>query len=155
MQILFINASPHVHGHVVNLTRALVGHRRFSTVNLVNRTVKQIGQVGSSRDDFAEITRKVKRSDVIILGTPVYCLDMSGYLKTFVDRMSEILVNHWPNPFYYKELYLVVSYAVNPTAVNRIATVIETECYDMKIRYRGVISDLPQAREAKIKSPSN
>ncbi|XIF20046.1 MAG: flavodoxin family protein [Acetilactobacillus jinshanensis] len=140
MKILFINASLHRHGHVAKLAKALIGRTPDLTFNLIDQNIKQIGQRGSQNDDFAKIGQAVKKADVMVFGTPVYCLDMSGYLKTFIDRMSDILVNHRPNPFQGKTIDLVVSYEVNPEAVKHIDTVVETECHDMHINYGGVVS---------------
>ncbi|URL61207.1 flavodoxin family protein [Acetilactobacillus jinshanensis] len=150
MKTLFINASIHRHGHVAKMAHTLIGGMPDITVNLIDKNIKQIGQQGSHQDDFAKICQDVKKADVVILGTPVYCLDMSGYLKTFIDRMSEILVNHLPNPFYGKKIDLVINYEVNPEAVKHISVVVECECHDMHIKYGGAVSSLVEAKKRPL-----
>ncbi|BAO74557.1 flavodoxin family protein [Winogradskyella sp. PG-2] len=46
-------------------------------------------------DDFLPtITKIIKTYDIIIFATPVYWYNMSGILKVFFDRISDLLVNH-------------------------------------------------------------
>lgn len=40
----------------------------------------------SNKDDFNKIVRKLIKSDKIILSSPVYLMQISGLLKTFIDR---------------------------------------------------------------------
>ncbi len=39
-------------------------------------------------DDLNDIIDKMKDADGIILGSPVYCADISGQMKVFMDRVS-------------------------------------------------------------------
>lgn len=41
-------------------------------------------------DDMYELTQKVKDADALIVGSPVYFGDMSGQLKTFIDRLRPL-----------------------------------------------------------------
>lgn len=40
------------------------------------------------KDDFAIIRKKLKESDIIFFGSPVYVHSVSGIMKTFFDRMA-------------------------------------------------------------------
>ena len=57
------------------------------------------------KDDMAEMIAKVQNADVLIFATPIYYYEMSGQLKTFLDRC---------NPLYgqdnkFKDVYLIPS----------------------------------------------
>lgn len=51
------------------------------------------------KDDLAEILKKVREADALIMATPVYYGDVTGQLKLFIDRTFS---------------YLVPDYATNP-----------------------------------------
>ena len=40
------------------------------------------------KDNFCKIKEKIKESDFIILGSPVYFHNVSGWMKTFIDRLT-------------------------------------------------------------------
>ncbi len=42
------------------------------------------------QDDAAEIVEKVKAADTIVFATPIYCYEMSGQMKTLLDRMTPL-----------------------------------------------------------------
>lgn len=57
------------------------------------------------KDDMADLIGKVQNADAIIFATPIYYYEMSGQLKTFLDRC---------NPLYgqdnkFKDVYLITS----------------------------------------------
>ena len=41
-------------------------------------------------DDANEITSKIKEADVIVWATPVYYYEMSGQMKTMIDRANSL-----------------------------------------------------------------
>ena len=41
-----------------------------------------------SRDGLNRIKQEMQNADFIILGSPVYLHNVSGYMKTFIDRLS-------------------------------------------------------------------
>ena len=51
------------------------------------------------RDDAIEITEKVLNADVVAWATPIYYYEMSGQMKTLIDRMNSIcLLYTSPSP---------------------------------------------------------
>ena len=42
------------------------------------------------QDDVAELIEKVQYADVIVFATPIYYYEMSGLLKTFLDRCNPL-----------------------------------------------------------------
>lgn len=67
------------------------------------------------KDDMEELIKKVKEAEVLIFATPIYYYEMSGLMKTFLDRC---------NPLYgldnkFKEVYLIATCAdENKKALN-------------------------------------
>ena len=45
----------------------------------------------SKRDDFLKIVDELLKSNVIVFATPVYWYAMSGLMKTFFDRLTDIV----------------------------------------------------------------
>lgn len=55
------------------------------------------------RDDAVEITDKAKNADVIVFATPVYYYEMSGQMKTLLDRMNPL----FPSDYAFRDIYLI------------------------------------------------
>lgn len=58
------------------------------------------------KDDVTSIVEKMKSSDGIIFVTPIYAMNISGLLKTFIDRISYML--HKP-ALYEKHSYIIIT----------------------------------------------
>ena len=58
------------------------------------------------RDNVPSIVEKMKSSDGIIFVTPIYAMNISGLLKTFIDRISYML--HKP-ALYEKHSYIIIT----------------------------------------------
>ncbi len=58
------------------------------------------------KDDVTTIVEKMKSSDGIIFVTPIYAMNISGLLKTFIDRISYML--HKP-ALYEKHSYIIIT----------------------------------------------
>ena len=61
------------------------------------------------KDDAIEITEKIKNSDVIIWATPVYYYEMSGQMKTLIDRANSL----FSSKYKFKEVYVITTAAEN------------------------------------------
>ena len=46
------------------------------------------------QDDMAELLEKFMKSDVAVMATPVYVHNVTGIMKTFLDRMTPIIDPH-------------------------------------------------------------
>jgi multimeric flavodoxin WrbA len=64
------------------------------------------------KDDLLAVKARFDRADAILCGSPVYVGDMSGSLKTLVDRLAYVC--HRPQ-FYGKSFYLIATSAGSPT----------------------------------------
>ena len=57
------------------------------------------------RDDMSELITKVQNADVLVFATPIYYYEMSGQLKTFLDRCNPL----FPQVNRFKDVYLITS----------------------------------------------
>ena len=58
-------------------------------------------------DDANVITAKMKKAEVIVFATPIYYYEMSGQLKTMLDRANSL----YSSDFKFREIYLLASAA--------------------------------------------
>lgn len=57
------------------------------------------------KDDMSELIRKVQNADVLIFATPIYYYEMSGQLKTFLDRCNPL----YPGEYRFRDVYLITT----------------------------------------------
>lgn len=79
-----------------NTEKALQKLCPFSDYHLVDLRVSRIDSFDyegsySKGDQFFEIAHKMGMSENIVFATPVYWYAMSGLMKTFFDRLTDIL----------------------------------------------------------------
>lgn len=56
-------------------------------------------------DDAVAITDKMQHADVIVFATPIYYYEMSGQLKTLLDRVNAL----FPSDYAFRDIYLLAS----------------------------------------------
>ena len=61
------------------------------------------------KDEANKITEKIKNSDVIVWATPVYYYEMSGQMKTLIDRANSLFASDYK----FKEVYVISTAAEN------------------------------------------
>ncbi|WP_390406200.1 flavodoxin family protein [Lacticaseibacillus jixiensis] len=88
MQWGFINGSPNANGHTAKLGRHLLADQAVTEWPLVNYHLNQLGQHADQVDDFANLIHEIAQVDALLIGTPVYWSDMTGLLKTWLDRCT-------------------------------------------------------------------
>lgn len=86
---LFINASKNRDGNTARLAKDYFDGQPYKQVNLVDYDIKQLGQ-NSEPDDFEKVRSEIESAKNIVIGTPVYWSDMTGLLKTFIDRHETV-----------------------------------------------------------------
>ena len=59
------------------------------------------------RDDAVEIAEKVKEADVLVFATPIYYYEMSGQMKTLLDRCNPL----FPTDYAFREVYFLTTAA--------------------------------------------
>ena len=59
------------------------------------------------KDDATEIMEKLRRADVLVFATPIYYYEMSGQMKTLLDRMNPL----YSSDYAFREVYMIATAA--------------------------------------------
>ena len=89
------------------------------------------------RDDADEICQKALAADVLVFATPIYYYEMSGQLKTLLDRLNPL----FPSDYAFRDVYLLTAAAEEEDQVPRRAVSgLEgwIECFD-RARLAGTV----------------
>lgn len=70
------------------------------------------------KDDVIEIAEKVLNADVVAWATPIYYYEMSGQMKTLIDRMNSM----YPKDYKFRDVYFMSSAAEDEEYVTERAT---------------------------------
>lgn len=88
-------------------------------------------------DDAAGITEKVLGADVVVWATPIYYYEMSGQMKTLIDRMNSM----YPKEYRFRDVYFLATAADDaPSSPDRALCGLGgwIECFD-KSALRGSV----------------
>lgn len=55
------------------------------------------------KDDAVEIAEKVKSADTLVFATPIYYYEMSGQMKTLLDRLNPL----YPSDYRFRKVYMI------------------------------------------------
>ena len=55
------------------------------------------------KDDAVEIAEKVKNADTLVFVTPIYYYEMSGQMKTLLDRLNPL----YPSDYKFRRVYML------------------------------------------------
>ena len=55
------------------------------------------------KDDAVWIAEKVKNADTLVFATPIYYYEMSGQMKTLLDRMNPL----YPSEYRFRKVYML------------------------------------------------
>lgn len=61
------------------------------------------------KDDVADILEIVGKAEVIVFATPIYYYEMSGQMKTLLDRLNPL----YASDYAFREIYLIATAAEN------------------------------------------
>lgn len=89
--MIFINASQNRNGNTAALGSKIFAGQPYEQINLRDYQIHQLGQDHAKDDQFDQVLDKIKTANVVVFGTPIYWSDMSGYMKTFIDRFGQFL----------------------------------------------------------------
>ena len=64
-------------------------------------------------DDAVEIAKKVKNADTLVFATPIYYYEMSGQMKTLLDRLNPL----YPSDYRFRNVYMLSTAAEDETFV--------------------------------------
>ena len=65
------------------------------------------------KDDAVWIAEKVKNADTLVFVTPIYYYEMSGQMKTLLDRMNSL----YPSDYRFRKIYLLTTAAEDESSV--------------------------------------
>lgn len=107
MKVLAIVANPKRGGNVSSICNKIIDgakHSGHSTeiINLYDYKIKYCAgclsctknRRCSIEDDFTLLFEKEIAADIVIYGTPIYCHDVPGILKNFIDRHAHAVIPH-------------------------------------------------------------
>lgn len=105
-KIVIVNSSPRVHGNCDILCSEF---GRGALMNAENEVVRidlkdadmDFYREEQEADDLDRIAEQLLSSNVIVLATPVYFYNMSGLMKTFIDRMMPYFTQLGGKDFYF------------------------------------------------------
>lgn len=89
------------------------------------------------KDDAAEIAEKVRNADALVFVTPIYYYEMSGQMKTLIDRMNAM----YEQDYQFRDIYLLTTAAEDETETPKRAEIGLTgwiDCYP-KSRIAGTL----------------
>ena len=144
---VFLNASKNREGKTFEYAKTLLHGLDYTTVNLVDFRIDQIGQESKS-DEYRKVIELLRDADLIVIGTPVYWSDMTGYLKTFIDRLSDIVNEDLKSPkapLNGADVYLIIQGTEPSDAIPGITTVIKHICRRFFMNFKGTILEKKEA----------
>ncbi len=68
-------------------------------------------------DDVNDIMAQVLKAEVVVWATPIYYYEMSGQMKTLIDRMNAM----YPKDYKFRDIYLLTTAAENEEFVPKRA----------------------------------
>lgn len=85
MNILFINGSPNKEGNTAKLAEMLLSDKKYETLNLTDYKIFSYGQ-NFEDDELDVVISKMKKADVIVIGSPLYWHNICGAVRNMLDR---------------------------------------------------------------------
>jgi len=69
------------------------------------------------KDDAVEIEKKVSAADVVVWATPIYYYEMSGQMKTLIDRLNPLYPKNLP----FRDVYVLTTAQENAPTTAKTA----------------------------------
>ena len=85
MKILFINGSPNKNGNTAGLAETLLADKAYETLNLTDYKIYSYGQ-DFANDELDFVISKMKKADIIVIGSPLYWHNICGSVRNVLDR---------------------------------------------------------------------
>ena len=93
MKKIVIVGSSRSNGDIAKLTKQLIERSKWDVLNLTDYEFSYFDYEHKNRnDDYLNIMRHIiEKYDTLIFATPVYWYSMSGIMKVFFDRFTDLL----------------------------------------------------------------
>ena len=142
MKILFINGSPNKNGNTAGLAETLLADKAYETLNLTDYKIYSYGQ-DFADDELDFVISKMKKADVIVIGSPLYWHNICGSVRNVLDRFYGLVGE---KELAGKEMYFIFQGAAPEKWM------LEAGEYTMKrfaglygMKYRGMATDKTEA----------
>lgn len=89
------------------------------------------------KDDAAQIEQKVLNADVVVWASPIYYYEMSGQMKTLIDRLNSL----YPKDYKFRDVYFLTTAFENEDYVpNRAIEGVRgwVDCFE-KAELKGIV----------------
>jgi multimeric flavodoxin WrbA len=92
MKVIYINGSSRKGGHTSSIAQILCAPQKNNVIHLSDYNIGFFEYDHSNaHDDFLPLINELIESDIWVYLTPVYWYSMSARMKTFFDRLSDLL----------------------------------------------------------------
>lgn len=142
MKILFINGSPNKNGNTAGLAETLLADKAYETLNLTDYKIYSYGQ-DFADDELDFVISKMKKADVIVIGSPLYWHNICGSVRNVLDRFYGLVGE---KELVGKDMYFIFQGAAPEKWM------LEAGEYTMKrfaglygMKYRGMATDKTEA----------
>lgn len=161
-RVLIISTSPRVNGNSDTLANQFLqgakdsGHETIK-ISLANKNIQfcrgclvcQQKKPCVIQDDVLQIIDEIKQADVIAFATPIYFYEMSGQMKTLLDRTNPLFVQDYN----FRDIYLLATCADEDDQAMDVAMQGLQgwiECFD-KASFKGIVRGLGIDQYGEIK----
>ena len=90
------------------------------------------------KDDVVDIMTKVKEAEVIVYATPIYYYEMSGQMKTLLDRLNPL----YTSDYNFRDIYMIATAADDSDATfDKAYSGLSgwVDCFE-KARLKGIVT---------------
>lgn len=90
------------------------------------------------KDDVPEIMDQVRNAEVLVFATPIYYFEMSGQMKTLLDRLNPL----YESDYAFRDVYMLATAAeAEPTTFDKAYSGLEgwVDCFE-KASLKGVVA---------------
>ena len=94
MKTIVILGSAREESQTLKAVKALCPFPEYEVIDLQKLKVEHYRYNQTSDDDFLKIAQKMQTAENIVFATPVYWYSMSGRMKVFFDRLTDLLFTH-------------------------------------------------------------
>lgn len=109
MKTLILLGSARSDGNTLKAVQELCPFPEYELVDLNQLKIEPYNYTGSAADDFKSLVIRMTEAENLIFATPVYWYAMSGVMKNFFDRFSDLLGQDLGRKLKGKKTYLIAT----------------------------------------------
>ncbi|MHC5229147.1 flavodoxin family protein [Enterococcus sp. LJL99] len=151
MKQILLRTSIENEAQTAKIIANLFGNSTYTQINLADYHLNQLGQ-DYDGDEFFLVINQLQEADVLVIETPVYWSSMSGYLKNFLDRLTELPSVDFHRKFFppkKRVVYLIVANS-NPKIIASIEQTIKEVCAHFSLSFKVTITDGKEAERVNM-----